>query len=204
MATHDAQLLVGAALAVAAGYLLGSVPVAVIVGRRHGIDPRSVGDRNPGYWNTKEALGPRAALPVLVGDTLKGTAAGLAGALVAAGLGGGRVVVYVAVAAAMLGHAWPVFAGFVGGRSILTFAGGMAVISPPTFGVCVGMCVVVALATRSFAIGARLGVFSVPLVQLAFDEWRWAAATFLLMAVIGLRFAMAALAGRPPHPREQR
>jgi len=191
-----------AVLAAAGGYLLGSLPVAVIVGRRHGIDPRTAGDRNPGYWNTKALLGPRAALPVLVGDTLKGTAAGLVGAGAAARWGGGPVLVYVAVAAAMAGHAWPVFAGFVGGRSILTFAGGMAVISLPTFVVGVGLCAVVSVVTRSFAYGARAGVFSAPVVQGLLDGWRWAAATFLLMGLIGVRFALAAVAARrlPPGP----
>ncbi|GAC1596341.1 MAG: hypothetical protein NVS3B21_20060 [Acidimicrobiales bacterium] len=187
------------ALIVAAvgGYLLGSIPVAVIVGRRRGVDPRVVGDRNPGYWNTKETLGARAALPVFVGDTVKGTLAGLTGLLAGHAIGadvagGPRTVVYVAVAAAMIGHAWPVFAGFVGGRSILTFAGGLAVVSPPTFAVCVALCIVVSL-VGSFSTGARVGVFAVPLVQLGFDTWRWAAATFLLMSVIGVRFAMAAV-----------
>jgi len=186
---------VGALVAVITGYLLGSIPVAVVVCRRHGIDPRTAGDRNPGYWNVKELLGPRVAAPVLVGDTLKGTAAGFVG-LVAGLAGGGRAVVYLAVAAAMIGHAWPISAGFRGGRSILTFAGGMAVISPPTFAVCVGLCVVVSLATRSFAVGARAGVFATPVVQVFFDGWRWAVATFLLMSLIGLRFALAAWSAR--------
>lgn len=178
------------AVAIIAGYLLGSVPIAVWVGNRHGVDPRAVGDRNPGYWNTKNAIGVRAAVPVFVGDTAKGTLAGAAGLVAATELGGGRPVVYAAVAAAMIGHAWPVFARFGGGRSILTFVGGMAVISPPTFAVCVAVCVVVSV-VWSFPIAARVSVFSVPLVQLVFDSWRWAAATFLLMSVIGLRFALA-------------
>jgi len=54
------------------GYLLGSVPVAVLVARARGVDPRRDGDRNPGYWNVKALLGRRAAVPVFVGDALKG------------------------------------------------------------------------------------------------------------------------------------
>ena len=56
------------------GYLLGSVPVAVLVGRAHGFDPRSVGDRNPGFWNVMQRVGGRSAAPVFAGDLLKGTA----------------------------------------------------------------------------------------------------------------------------------
>jgi acyl phosphate:glycerol-3-phosphate acyltransferase len=183
--------------AVAGGYVLGSVPVAVLVARARGFDPRQVGDRNPGFWNMKDQLGWRAAVPVLAGDTLKGTAAGLLGLAL-----GGEFAAYLAVGAAMAGHAWPVFARFRGGRSVLTFAGGFAVLCPPAFALGVALCAALALATRSFAIGARAGVFAAPALQLLFAPPLWAAATGALMSLIGLRFAMAALARhwRPPRP----
>ncbi|WP_406315816.1 glycerol-3-phosphate acyltransferase [Streptosporangium sp. NBC_01639] len=191
-------------VSVIGGYLLGSVPVAVLVARAHGFDPREVGDGNPGFWNVRERLGRRAAAPVFAGDTLKGTSAGLL-ALVVSGLhttgwglvtGPSSVPVYLAVAAAMAGHAWPVFAGFRGGRSILTFVGGSAVICPPGFLLGVAVLVVTALVTRSFAIGARAGVFAIPLLQLLFAPVGYVAGTGALMCLIGLRFGQAARAGR--------
>ena len=183
------------------GYLLGSVPVAVLAARARGFDPRQVGDRNPGFWNMKDQLGWVAAVPVLAGDTLKGTAAGLLGVLLAHGLLGagappGTVLVYAAVAAAMIGHAWPVFARLRGGRSVLTFAGGFAVICPPAFVLGIALCAGVALLTRSFAVGARTGVFAVPFLQLIFTPALEVAATGALMSLIGARFVMAALAAR--------
>ncbi|GAA4083328.1 glycerol-3-phosphate acyltransferase [Nonomuraea soli] len=179
------------------GYLLGSVPVAVLVARSHGFDPRGVGDRNPGFWNMKEQLGWRAAVPVFAGDLLKGTAAGLAALLICALTDGPRLPsLYAAVAAAMIGHAWPVFARFRGGRSVLTFAGGMAVISPAAFALALVALVLVALVTRSFAIGARVGVFGLPVLELLFDPALQVAATGALMCLIGLRFGQAALADR--------
>ncbi|HEX4817771.1 MAG TPA: glycerol-3-phosphate acyltransferase [Nonomuraea sp.] len=191
-------------VSVIAGYLLGSVPVAVLVARVHGVDPRETGDRNPGYWNVKEQLGRRAAAPVFAGDTLKGALAALAGLLVSGahttGLGavtGASVApVYLAVAAAMAGHAWPVFAAFRGGRSVLTFAGGVAVVCPPAFVLAVAVLVVAARALRSFAAGARLAVFGVPVLQLLFVPAEQVAATGALMCLIGLRFGQAALAAR--------
>ncbi|MGK5556640.1 glycerol-3-phosphate acyltransferase [Actinomadura kijaniata] len=181
------------------GYLLGSVPVAVLVCRARGFDPRDTGDRNPGFWNVRELLGWRAAVPVFAGDMAKGALAGLVGlpAGLVAGLPGGAVLVpvYAAVAAAMVGHAWPVFAGFRGGRSILTFAGGFAVICPPAFGIGVALLVLVGKAA-SFAVGARVAVFSLPVLQLLFAPAPAVAATGLLMSLIGLRFGQAALAGR--------
>src|ERR1700734_1065493 len=179
------------AAAVAGGYLLGSIPVAVLAGRARGVDPRQTGDQNPGFWNMKDQLGWAGALPVLAGDTLKGTAAGLLGLMLAHG-----ILVHAAVAAAMIGHAWPVFARLRGGRSVLTFAGGFAVICPPAFVLGVALCAAVALLARSFAIGARAGVFAVPFLQLIFTPALEVAATGALMSLIGVRFGMAALAAR--------
>ncbi len=188
------------AAAVGAGYLVGAIPVAVLVGRAHRVDPRAAGDRNPGYWNAKALLGARAAVPVFLGDTLKGAVAGLGGQAAArvAGLSphGAMVVTWCAVAAAMVGHAWPVFAGFRGGRSILTFVGGMAVLSPRTFLVGVTVVVLVSLAARSFSWGARAGMASVPLVELMVDGLYRTAAVGVLLSIIGLRFGQAALAER--------
>ena len=67
------------ALVALAGYLLGSIPVALLVGRARGVDLRAVGDRNPGAWNAMEQLGTRAAVPVFLGDALKGAAAAAIG-----------------------------------------------------------------------------------------------------------------------------
>jgi glycerol-3-phosphate acyltransferase PlsY len=191
-------------VAVICGYLLGSVPVAVLVARAHGFDPRDRGDRNPGFWNMKEQLGRRAAVPVFAGDMAKGVAAGLAGLWAGgahtAGLGvvtGESVVpTYAAVGAAMIGHAWPVFAGFRGGRSVLTFAGGIAIVCPPAFVLAQAVLVVTTLLMRSFAIGARAGVFAVPVLQLPFVPVAQVLGTGLLMCLIGLRFGQAMLAGR--------
>jgi glycerol-3-phosphate acyltransferase PlsY len=191
-------------VAVIGGYLLGSVPVAVLVARAHGLDPRDVGDRNPGFWNVREQLGRRASLPVFAGDMAKGVLAGLLGLLVSgAHTAAFRVVAgpsapatYAAVAAAMAGHAWPVFARFRGGRSILTFAGGFAVICPPAFVLALALLAIVTLLARSFAIGARAGVFATPVLQLLFAPIVHVAATGALMCLIGLRFGQAALAGR--------
>jgi len=71
--------LISYVAAAVAGYLLGSIPAALIVARRHGVDLRTVGDGNPGAWNALDQLGPRRAWPAFAGDGLKGTLAALAG-----------------------------------------------------------------------------------------------------------------------------
>lgn len=182
--------LIGAVLG---GYLLGSIPVAVLVARARGFDPRDVGDRNPGYWNVKEQVGARASVPVFVGDVAKGAAAGAIGVALDGSTWG---IAYAAVAAAMVGHAYPVFAGFRGGRSILTFVGGMAVLAPLAAATAVMGLLVVWGVTRSFAWAARAGVFGFPLVQLAVESKERVAATGALLCIIGLRFAQAVVVER--------
>lgn len=169
------------------GYLLGSIPVSLLVGRAHGVDLRATGDGNPGAWNALEQLGARRAWPAFVGDGAKGAAAGLIG-LALLGVGGA----YAGVAGAMLGHAFPLFARLRGGKSVMTFAGGAFALSPIAAAIALGACLLVSLGARSFGLGARVGVFGFPLVQLAFDAPLQVAATGALMTLIGLRFALSA------------
>ena len=174
------------------GYLLGSIPIALLVGRAHGLDLREVGDRNPGAWNAMEQLGGRAAAPVFAGDGLKGLAAGLAGLAL-----GGTWGAYAGVAGAMVGHALPVFASFRGGKSVMTFAGGAFALAPLAAFACLAACLVLS-AVRSFRLGARVGVFGFPLAQLVVDPIMEVAATGVLMTLIGVLYLIERL---PPHAR---
>jgi glycerol-3-phosphate acyltransferase PlsY len=186
---------VSASLAVATvvGYLLGSLPIADTVARRHGVDDlRSAGDLNPGFWNVMQLLGWRTALPVLIGDTGKGAIAASIGLAVS----DRWWAPYVCGLAAMVGHAWPVFAGWHGGRSVLTFVGTALVVSPLA-----GACSIVVLLAawgigRRFDAAVRLAVASFPVAQLVIDGPTRTAATGVLMTFVGLRFVMATRAGR--------
>ena len=183
------------AVTIVVGYLIGSIPVAnLVAARRAQVDLRDVGDRNPGFWNARETLGRRAAIPVFVGDSAKGVAAALVGAALAdPGVWG---LAYVGCGAAMVGHSFPVFARFRGGRSILTFAGGAAVFAPVPFLITIGLLLATFVLARSFAVAARVGFVAFPLVQLVIEGPYRTAATGVLMTFIGVRFAMAAVADR--------
>jgi acyl phosphate:glycerol-3-phosphate acyltransferase len=165
------------------GYLLGSIPAALLVARRHGVDLRAVGDGNPGAWNALDHLGPRRAWPAFAGDGLKGTAAAGTGLLL-----GDVWTGYAALAAAMLGHAFPVFAGLRGGKAVMTFVGGAAVLAPAAAGIAAAAALAVAVAARSAAAGARAGVFGYPLAQLLVAPVEEVAATGGLMCLIGVLF----------------
>ena len=191
MRWKEASTYVDYGAAVILGYLLGSVPVALIVARRHGVDLFATGDGNPGAWNALEQLGARRAWPAFVGDAAKGTLAGAAGYAL-----GGIWVAYAAVAAAMLGHAFPLLTRFRGGKSVMTFAGGMFALAPVAAPVALAACVAVSLARRSFAEGARVGIFGVPVVQLLVDPVPRVVATGALMTLVGALFGVRALQGR--------
>jgi glycerol-3-phosphate acyltransferase PlsY len=173
------------------GYIAGSVPVALLVARRHGVDLRRAGDGNPGAWNALELLGGRRAWPAFIGDGLKGLVAGGAGWALGAGWG----PAYAGVAGAMVGHCFPVWAGFRGGKAVMTFAGGAIALSPPAAAIALAACGAVS-AVRDFRWGARVGVWAFPLVQLVVDGAHRVAWTGALMCLIGLRY----LAGRRPAP----
>jgi len=119
--------MIGLALVVAA-YLVGSVATAVLVCRLLGLpDPRTSGSRNPGATNVLRLGGKRAAAVTLAGDVLKGALPVLAARLVT-----DEPAALVAVAlAAFLGHLYPVFFRFRGGKGVATALGATAALSWP-------------------------------------------------------------------------
>ena len=101
-------------------YLLGSISSAIIVARLLGLpDPRSQGSGNPGATNMMRLGGKGAALVTLLGDMLKGVLP----VLLARALGGSEMALAGAATAAFLGHLYPVFFGFQGGKGVATFFG---------------------------------------------------------------------------------
>ncbi|MBP2161682.1 MULTISPECIES: glycerol-3-phosphate 1-O-acyltransferase PlsY [Asticcacaulis] len=112
-------------LAVIGGYLLGSIPFGVLATRMAGIDIRSIGSGNIGATNVLRTGRKDLALMTFVGDTGKGAAAvGLAFALLlAADIETRRIAMALAGAAAFLGHLFPVWLKFKGGKGVATFLG---------------------------------------------------------------------------------
>ena len=175
-------------LAMVIGYLIGSIPVADAVARRAGApNLRDVGDKNPGFWNSRSVLSRNQSLTIFVGDLLKGVIS----VVVAQELSSDWRVWFLGAAAAMIGHAWPMFARFQGGRSVLTWVGAAIVLSPLPAAFCVLMFVLFWAATRDFSHGVKIGVVLYPFAQWYADGVWFAAATGVLMSIIGVRFAMA-------------
>ncbi len=121
-----ANPLVVTALIIAA-YLIGSVPFAVVVSKLFGLqDPRSYGSGNPGATNVLRSGNKAAAALTLIGDAAKGWLA----VWIAIRIGASPVVVALAALAVFLGHLYPLFLGFKGGKGVATALGVLLAIQP--------------------------------------------------------------------------
>jgi len=117
-------------LAILAAYIVGSIDFAVIVARMHGVDIHEAGSGNPGTSNVLRTLGRVPAAMVFIGDTLKGTV-GAAMGMVASGVMDPMVHwAFAAGLAAMLGHCYPIFHRFKGGKGVAT-GGGVLLFTVP-------------------------------------------------------------------------
>jgi glycerol-3-phosphate acyltransferase PlsY len=115
--------------AVVAGYLIGSIDFGVIVPRKRGVDIYAHGSGNPGTTNVLRSMGRTAAVLVMIGDMAKGCGAAAIGDLV-----GPEAVGFAAGFAAVLGHCFPIWHRFRGGKGVAT-AGGMMLWLEPILGV---------------------------------------------------------------------
>jgi glycerol-3-phosphate acyltransferase PlsY len=112
-----------AALTLIGSYLIGSVDFAVIVGRMYGVDIHQVGSGNPGTSNVLRTLGRLPAAMVFVGDTLKGVVAAAIGTFLMQQESALSPWAFAAGLAAVVGHCYPLFHRFRGGRGVATGAG---------------------------------------------------------------------------------
>lgn len=119
--------------ALSIGYLLGSLNSSLIVARAYGVEIRTLGSKSAGLTNALRVLGKGAAVFVLVGDILKGVVACLIGLWIGVYVQAGDAVdcvsLLAAAAGAVIGHNWPVYFNFVGGKGALTAAAVMFMIN---------------------------------------------------------------------------
>lgn len=164
------------------GYLLGSVPFGLLAGRMKGVDVREHGSKNIGATNTWRVCGWKFGLPVFILDTAKGAVAVLGGAALAVRLGGD--VAWGKVAAAMacvIGHSFPVWLGFKGGKGVATSLGAITALMwlPSLIGFGV-WCAVLAV-TRYVSLASVVAAASFPVIGYFFG-WRGPVLGFAILA----------------------
>ena len=164
------------------GYLLGSIPFGLILGKLAGLgDVREIGSGNIGATNVLRAGGKRLAALTLLLDAAKGTAAVLLAArwgepaAMAAGLG------------AFLGHLYPAWLGFRGGKGVATYIGVLLGLYWPAALAFCGIWLLVALVTRYSSLAALGAAAAMPVLLAALGDWRLAALALVFTVLLFIR-----------------
>lgn len=154
------------AMAVIAAYLVGSIDFAVIVARMHGVDIREVGSGNPGASNVIRSIGRVPGAMVLVLDTIKGVI-GAAMGMIASGTADPQVEwAFLAGLAAVVGHCYPIFHRFKGGKGVATGLGVLFFTMPLVGLIIVVSWIVLVKLTKTASIASLIVVFAtIPLAM---------------------------------------
>jgi glycerol-3-phosphate acyltransferase PlsY len=145
-------------IAVLLGYLAGSVPFAFLLARRVGIDVRNAGSGNVGAANVLRTTGAWRGIIVMALDVAKGSLAVLIAQLAT----GGAAVAALTGAAAIVGHIYPVWLGFHGGKGVAVAAGVFLVLAPTATAMAAALFLAVVVATRYVSLGSIAATVALP------------------------------------------
>ena len=160
--SHIALFILGIVLSVVVPYLLGSLNFAVIISKkRYRDDVRSHGSGNAGATNMLRTHGKSAAALTLLGDLLKAVVSVLFVLFLMPGDG----FAYIAGLCCMLGHAFPLYYNFKGGKGVVVAAGTMLVLNPVVFLICVIVWMLIILLTKYVSLGAIIAAVLFPLLN---------------------------------------
>ncbi len=154
-------MILNTILAIVIGYLLGSIPFAYIAARlKKGVDIRQIGGGNVGALNAMREVGVAVGLAVLFADIAKG----LLAVLIAHWFGLSLIWVFVVGFATVIGHNWPIFLKFKGGRGAATTMGVLLALVPREFGIIFAIMVLIVVVTSNFRLGMVIGFAFLPLI----------------------------------------
>lgn len=150
-----------------AAYLLGSIPSGVWIGKKmYGKDIREFGSGNSGTTNTFRVLGFKAGVMVLLADVLKGTVAGMLPYLLHSDLN--PMVVGLG---AIIGHTFPIFAQFKGGKAVATSAGVLLAYNSPFFIFSVSLFLIILYFSRMVSFSSMLALLIITPSSLMTHDW---------------------------------
>src|SRR4051794_22714998 len=177
--SYHGRMGVGAGGLLALSYLLGTFPTALIVARLTGHDPTQEGSGNPGASNVYRLAGARAGAAVFLGDAVKGAAATAIGRAV-----GGPPLAMACGVSAVLGHVFPLFRGFRGGRGVATAAGTVAVLEPVVALPLAAAWLLIARVTGRASVASLVVIGATPVTVVALDRPAWEKAGMAALAAI--------------------
>lgn len=167
----DVTALTYALVIFAVSYLIGSVNTSIIVGRlMAGIDVREHGSGNAGATNALRTLGKKGGLAVVLGDCFKAIIACLIGAVLSPEAGGGAYGIYIAGIGAVIGHNFPIYFKFKGGKGVLVSL--VAIIfSDWKIGLCIFIIsILIIVFTRYVSVGSLSGALLTVIFALIFKR----------------------------------
>ncbi|NYT77356.1 glycerol-3-phosphate 1-O-acyltransferase PlsY [Alcaligenaceae bacterium] len=163
-----------AVLLIVASYLIGSIPFAVVVSRAMGLaDPRSFGSKNPGATNVLRTGNKTAAALTLLGDAAKGWAAVVLSVWITQRLGLSFSVVAGCAVAVFLGHVYPLFIGFKGGKGVATALGVLLGLNPWLALATVGTWLIIAWVSRYSSLASIVAAIFAPFYYLLGGNVAW-------------------------------
>jgi glycerol-3-phosphate acyltransferase PlsY len=152
-------------LAIVFGYVVGSIPFAFLLSRRRGIDLRAVGSGNVGATNVLRTSGVAPAVVAMLLDALKGSVA----VVVAQRFATSATAPVAAGVASIVGHVYPMWLGFRGGKGVATAAGVFAVLAPISLAVSSLVFIAGVWTTRYVSVGSLAGVLTLAVATLVDD-----------------------------------
>ncbi len=169
-----------------AAYLLGSLSFAVLVSKFFGMDdPRTYGSGNPGATNVLRSGKKVAAALTLLGDALKGLVAVVLARLLQDALGLGEATIACVAVAALVGHMWPVFFGFKGGKGVATALGVLLALSWPVALVCALVWLVLAFGLKISSLAALAATLVSPVAAwFLIEPASWIAAVTVIAVLV--------------------
>lgn len=149
----------GAVLVIILSYLLGSISPSYLLGKTKNLDIRSHGSGNAGTTNAIRVLGPKLGALTFILDILKGILAVVVGQIIFGEYGGLLASVFV-----VLGHNWPIFFNFKGGKGIATSLGVLMIINWQMGLICLAIALTIIFFTRYVSLGSIVATVSAPFV----------------------------------------
>ena len=161
-------------------YLLGSISPAILLGRARGINIKKEGSGNAGTTNVLRVMGGKAAIITLTVDILKG----FLPALIFGMVFGNDVYGYIACIAAFIGHVFPVYYGFKGGKGVAVAFGGLLGVNWKIALLCLATVVVFTLISKRMSVGSIAGAASAIIYALLLEKASLPYVTIMALLII--------------------
>ena len=159
-------------LALLAGYLLGSINTSLVIGKFYKVDVRQHGSGNAGMTNTLRTLGKFPAMLVIVGDILKGILACVIGNIILSDTAElyDSIGLMIGGLGSILGHNWPVYFGFKGGKGVLTTFAVIMMMGPLIGLILLSIFILIVLITRYVSLGSMIAAVLFPAVAFLMEK----------------------------------